>query len=256
MNLDFHVHGLLSRKSSFNEEFFLLGIENAKEQGLDGFILCDHFNAENIDQMYKYLEENYEYSGDRYSVNGFYVFLGIEVNIKNGGHVIVAGNREDINSIRGVLIQYCAKSNFIPLKQLLDLAERHKCLTIGCHPYRGSHKLCLQDKDELKRLDALDLNAKDIFNRGQSQVEAEVSSLAEELEIPFVTGSDSHFPMQLGSVKSIFSREFHNIKELKDELKLRSHGVYVSPALDLKVFSAKIAKRYIKKLEAKEIINE
>ncbi|WP_404987811.1 PHP-associated domain-containing protein [Clostridium culturomicium] len=255
MNLDFHVHGILSRKSCFNEEFFLLGIENAKEQGLDGFILCDHFNAENIDQMYKYLEENYEYEGDRYFVNGFYVFLGIEVNVKNGGHVIVSGNREDIYEIKDVLIAYSVKPNFIPLKELLNLAESHNCLTIGCHPYRGSHNLCLQSKEELKRLDALDLNAKDIFNRGKSQAEAEVKALSEELEIPFVTGSDSHFPMQLGSVKSIFEKEFLNVMEIKVELKLRNPGIYVSPALDLKVFSAKVAKRYIKKLEVKKVIN-
>lgn len=251
MNLDFHVHGLLSRKSNFNEEFFLLGIENAKEQGLDGFILCDHFNAENIDEMYKYLQDNYEYTGDRYLVNGFYVFLGTEVNIKNGGHVIVAGNREDIYAIQKVLGEYKTRPNYIPLKELLNLADSHNCLKIGCHPYRGSHKLCLQDKEDLKRLDALDLNAKDMFKRGKYQVEIEVSNLAEELEIPFVTGSDSHFPMQLGSVKSIFLKEFFTVMELKEEIKLRNHGIYVSPALDLKVFSAKTAKRYIRKLEAK-----
>lgn len=251
MNLDFHVHGLLSRKSSFNEEFFLLGIENAKEQGLNGFILCDHFNAENIDDMYRYLEENYEYEGDRYLVNGFYIFLGTEVNIKNGGHVIVSGNREGIYAIQKVLEKYRVRPNYIPLKELLDLADNYNCLKIGCHPYRGSHKLCLQDKEELRRLDALDLNAKDIFKRGQHIVEEEVRILAEELEIPFVTGSDSHFPMQLGSVKSRFPKEVFTVKELKEEIKLRNHRNYISPALDLKVFSAKTAKRYIRKIEIK-----
>ena len=59
MNLDFHVHGLLSKKSEFNKELLLQGIENAKDQGLDGFILCEHFNAKDILSIYRYLEENH-----------------------------------------------------------------------------------------------------------------------------------------------------------------------------------------------------
>ena len=73
MNLDFHVHGLLTKKCNFNEELFLQGIEIAKEQGLNGYILCEHFNSNDILTIYEYLNNNYEYIGDKYIVNDFFV---------------------------------------------------------------------------------------------------------------------------------------------------------------------------------------
>lgn len=100
MNIDFHVHGLLSKKSKFDEELFLQAIENAKENGLNAFVLCEHFNAKDIYSIQSYLRENYEYEYDRYMVNDFSVFIGMEIDIKNGGHVILCGNRDNIEEIR------------------------------------------------------------------------------------------------------------------------------------------------------------
>ena len=39
MNIDFHVHGLLSKRKDFNENFFLNEIKYAKENKIDGIIL-------------------------------------------------------------------------------------------------------------------------------------------------------------------------------------------------------------------------
>ncbi len=112
MNIDFHVHGLLSKKSKFDEELFLQAIENAKENGLNAFVLCEHFNAKDIYSIQSYLRENYEYEYDRYMVNDFSVFIGMEIDIKNGGHVILCGNRDNIEEIRKKLEDYITKPNF------------------------------------------------------------------------------------------------------------------------------------------------
>lgn len=77
MNLDFHVHGILSKKLNFDTELFISGINFAKNNGLDGFILCEHFNAVDIDSTFSFLEDNFTYENDRYDVNGFYVYLGM-----------------------------------------------------------------------------------------------------------------------------------------------------------------------------------
>lgn len=250
MNLDFHVHGLLSKKSDFNEELFLQGIENAKDQGLDGFILCEHFNAKNILSIYKYLEDNYRYIGDKYIVNGFSVFLGMEVDIKNGGHVIVSGNRENILEVNKYLSKYSEKPNFIPFEELLDIGEKFNLLMVGSHPYREEHKLFLQPKALLSRLDALDLNATDIFKRGLEVVENEVEKLSKEINVPYVTGSDSHYPIQLGSVITNLYGDLNNVQDIKDAIKSEEYTINISKALDLKVFSAKTIKQDIKsKLE-------
>lgn len=255
MNLDFHVHGLLSKKSNFNEGLFLQGIENAKDQGLDGFILCEHFNAKDILSIYKYLEDNYRYIGDKYIVNGFSIFLGMEVDIKNGGHVIVSGNRKDILEVRKYLDKYSEKPNFIPFEELLELGERFNLLMVGSHPYREDHKLFLQPKGLLSRLDALDLNATDIFKRGLEVVENEVERLSKEINVPYVTGSDSHYPIQLGSVLTNLYGDLNTVQDIKDVIKSEEYTINISKALDLKVFSAKSIKEDIKsKIEQLQVI--
>lgn len=246
MNLDFHVHGLLTKKSNFDEELLLQGIENAKEQDLNGFILCEHFNANDIFGIYNYLEKNYEYIGDKYVVNGFSIFLGMEVDIKNGGHVIVSGNRKKLLEIRNLLDKYTEKPNFIEFDELLNMGEKYGCLMIGSHPYRGEHKLHLQPKELLSRLHALDLNATDIFKKGLELTRMEVEALSIELGIPYVIGSDSHYPIQLGSVRTTFEGDFETIDEIINAINRKNYKIYVSKALDIKVFSAKITKKYIK----------
>ncbi len=246
MNIDFHVHGLLSKKSKFDEELFLQAIENAKENGLNAFVLCEHFNAKDIYSIQSYLRENYEYEYDRYMVNDFSVFIGMEIDIKNGGHVILCGNRDNIEEIRKKLEDYITKPNFIDFEELLDMGEKYECLMIGSHPYRETHKLYLQPKELLKRLHALDLNATDIHSRGLEIVENEVKNLSQELNISYVTGSDSHYPIQLGSVRTIFNKNISTVKELINLIRENKYKVEVSKAIDLKVFSAKITKQYIK----------
>lgn len=247
MNMDFHVHGILSKKLRFNEELFLQGIEFAKNSMLDAFVLCEHFNAVDIDSTFSFLEEHYPYEKERYYINGFYVYIGMEVDIKYGGHVIVFGNRKNIHEIKEVLKIHRKKSDFIHFEELLDMAEENNCITIGSHPYREKHKLYLQSEKNLKRLDGLDLNSKDIYKRGLEVVEREVSELSEKLSIPYVTGSDSHYPIMLGCVKTCFKKDFQSIRELKEEIKSENYERIISSDLKLKIYSAKVSKNYIKK---------
>ncbi|MBW6409559.1 PHP-associated domain-containing protein [Clostridium weizhouense] len=252
MNIDFHVHGILSKKLKFDPELFLQGIEYAKENGLDGFILCEHFNAVDLKSAYSYLKDNYIYQGDRYIVNGFSIFIGMEVDIRYGGHVIVSGNRESILKIREELEPNIKKDNFIFFEKLLDLGEKYNCLMIGSHPYRENHKLYLQPEKLLKRLDALDLNTKDIYKRGLDIVEREVNELSKTLNIPYVTGSDSHYPVQLGTVKTCFKNECYTIKDLKENIKNKAYEIKISKCLKLKVYTSKITKNYIKRKKKEE----
>lgn len=188
MNMDFHVHGILSKKLNFDEELFIQGINFAKNSGLHGLVLCEHFNAIDIDSSFSFLEDNFIYENDRYDVNGFYVYLGMEVDIRYGGHVIVCGQRQEVYRIKENLKNCRKKADFIHFEDLLDMAEESECLTIGSHPYRENHKLYLQSEKNLKRLDALDLNSKDIYKRGLRTVEKEVAELSKTSMFPILRG--------------------------------------------------------------------
>ena len=247
MNLDFHVHGILSKKLKFNEELFLQGIEFAKNNMLDGFVLCEHFNAVDIDSSFSFLENNFVYEKDRYDVNGFYVYTAMEVDIKYGGHVIVCGNREKIYKIKDYLNSHKKKADFIYFEELLDIAEENQCMTIGSHPYRENHKLYLQNEKNLKRLDALDLNSKDIYKHGLKKTEKQVQDLSNQLGIPYITGSDSHYPIMLGCVRTCFDEDFLSIADLREAISNERYKRVIETDLKLKIYTAKAAKNYIKK---------
>lgn len=247
MNMDFHVHGILSKKLNFNEDLFMQGINFAKNNGLHGFVLCEHFNAVDIGSSFSFLEDNFTYDNDRYNINGFYVYLGMEVDIRYGGHVIVCGKRQEIYKIKDNLKNCIKKANFIRFEDFLYMAEEGECLTIGSHPFRENHKLYLQNEKNLKRLDALDLNSKDIYIRGLSTVEKEVAELSNNINVPYVTGSDSHYPIMLGCVSTCFDDDVKDIKQLKEAIKNEEYTRNIADDLDIKIYTAKAAKNYIKK---------
>ena len=247
MNMDFHVHGLLSKRKDFNKEFFMNEIHFAKSNGLNGIILCEHFNAKDFLVIYDFLENNFIYEGDRYIVEGISVFPAMEVSIKNKGHVILAGDRHSIIDIYELLKGFREKDNLIELEDLLDQADIFNLLKIGAHPCRRGHKLCNQPHDLLKRLDALDLNGKDIFKKGESIARDEVINLSQELGINIITGSDSHTPIQLGGIYTRLNKDCSSIKELKECIIKGDYTIEINSGLDFKIFSSKILKRYLLK---------
>lgn len=247
MNMDFHVHGLLSKRKDFNEEFFMNEIYFSKANGLNAIVLCEHFNAKDFLAIYEFLEKKYFYDGDRYIVDDISVFPAMEVSIKNKGHVILCGDRENIINIYKSLSDFREKENFIELEELLDLAEVFDLLKIGAHPCRRGHKLCKHPNKLLKRLDALDLNGKDIFKKGVAVARDEVINLSQELGINIITGSDSHTPIQLGGIYTNLNKECTTIKELKECIKNSEYNIEINSSLNFKIFSSKVLKRYLLK---------
>lgn len=247
MWIDFHVHGKLAKSVDFDLTYFNKEIECAKEAGLDSFVLSEHFNTKDYYVMFEDMKENFNYIGDHYLINEIKVFMGLEVDVENGGHVVLISNRNNILKVRKRLDNYTEKGNFIPFKDLLDLADEFDCIKIGAHPYRGEHPLAEnQDFDQLKRLDALDLNAKDIFTKGFDLAHSELDTLSKELGNHIVTGSDTHYPSQLGSVKTRLGKDCATIQEIRECVKAGDYEIEVSDILDVKVFTANTTKRYLK----------
>lgn len=247
MNLDFHVHGILSKKLDFNGELFMQAVESAKSSGLNGFILSEHFNAKDVDKTFEFLEKNFKYEHDRYEKEEFCIYPGMEVDLKGNGQIIVFGPRENIWSVNESLRPHRSRKTLVTINELLDIADENKCLKIGAHPFREGEVLYDYPAEVLKRLDAFDLNGRDIYNRGLETVEDEVRKLSAELKTAYVTGSDSHYPTMLGCVKTHFEYDFKSIEELKEAIHSEKFTRIIEKDLPIKVATAKIAKRHIKK---------
>ncbi|WP_055071402.1 PHP domain-containing protein [Clostridium massiliamazoniense] len=249
MNIDFHTHGLVSKRVDFDRELFLQGIEFAKEVGLDAILLSEHFNAKGFNEIYRFLRNNFDYVGDCYVVNGVFVFPALEVNIEGKGHVILSGNRDNIELVHNSLEPYFHKESFINIKELLDLADSYNLLKIGAHPFRRGQKLYMQNKEQLKRLDFVDLNAKDIYKRGLMAVREELQIFSNEIAAKIITGSDSHYPVQLGSIYTNLNKKCETIKEIKEVVEKEQYTIEMSKSFILRIKAAKYSKRsYIKQL--------
>lgn len=255
MNIDFHVHGKISKKNEFNQELFEQGMVYAKESGLDAVCLTEHFNAPGYERMIEMIEKKYHYNGHYYCVEGMRVYPGLEVDVLGGGHILVIASKEVIRSIYDELKDYKVKPNFIPFEKLLDLCENHRALVIGAHPFRAEHNLIeKQPLDLVLRLNALDLNATDIQSKGYETTFDGLKTFTAQHPIPIITGSDSHYPLQLGSVYTTITGEPLSVDDIKEAIDTHNFKRYVSKSLMLRVDAARHIKALIKNGHLKSTI--
>ena len=80
------------------------------------FALTEHFNTHRFLDVYDTLDKEFPYVDDYYDVNGVKVFPGMEVDIKETGHIFMIGSREDIRGLRSKLDSYTEKDHFIPFR--------------------------------------------------------------------------------------------------------------------------------------------
>ena len=181
MKIDFHTHGKLSKKVTFSLEYFKEMVDAAKENGLDAIALTEHFNTHQFMDVYDTLDKEFPYIYDYYDVNGVKVFPGMEVDIQEKGHILFIGSRINIRALRQKLNAYTEKNHFISFGTLLEEASEFEFLKIGAHPFRDSTPLHHLERELLMKLDAFDLNGKDLYKQGIRENSEKVFPFAEML---------------------------------------------------------------------------
>ncbi|MCE4049219.1 MULTISPECIES: PHP domain-containing protein [Bacillaceae] len=252
MKIDLHTHVKISKKSEFSPDYFTTMLKEARDAGLNAIALTEHFNTQNFLDVYSYLDRHYAYIEDYYEVEGIKIFPGMEVDVKEVGHILIISNRQSIVQMFNKLQSHLEEENFISLAALIDLADSYHAVKIGGHPFRPSTPLTQHDPGQLKRLDALDLNGKDLYSIGIEENSESVYWLADKLDIPVVAGSDTHQFLQYGSVYNQLETDCSTITELKTAIQNRQYSVQISPDLHLRVRSATLAKKLLKQLLAKK----
>ncbi|SFL42868.1 hypothetical protein SAMN04487943_101499 [Gracilibacillus orientalis] len=248
MIIDFHSHVKISKKSRFMPDYFHEMMEEAKQNGLTALALTEHFNTIRFFDIYAFLDEQYTYVDGFYDVDGLKLFPGIEVDVQEVGHILLIGDRKEVCSLREQLASHLEEEHFIHFDLLMDLAEQYSLLKIGAHPYRDSTPLARNvSKTQLKRLDALDLNGKDLYAKGVEACQQELTTLADEIGLPIVGGSDTHQFLQYGSIVNEFEHDCHNSDELKQAILQKKYQLKITDQLSLKVKSATLVKKYMKK---------
>lgn len=248
MYIDFHTHGKLAKKLPFSKEYTDWLLREAKEAGLDAICLTEHFNTLQFDEMYGYLMEKCKREGDTLvTTEGLRVFIGMETDIAEGGHILSLGTPEHILGLNARLAPYKEKGKFLPFKKLMDLFEEYPIVIGAAHPYREGGHIPELSFEQLKRLHFLDLNGKDIA-LNQDYFEEKTGMLAKKLDVPMISGSDTHQAVQYGCVRTKFSHSIETVQELYEEMKKGNYEIVISPNASFQVKTAGILKKALKEI--------
>jgi len=248
MKIDLHTHAKLSKASDFSKNYYEEMIREALDNGLDALALTEHFNTRHFDEVYRQLDCMFPYNGEYYDAGGLKIFPGMEVDIRETGHILLIGRKEFILETRRRLDGYTEKGAFIPFDDLMDLAEGFPLLKIGAHPFRESTPLHHLTRSQLSRLDAFDLNAKDMYQYGSEANQDQVQRFAADLGKPVTAGSDTHQCLQFGSVYNELQMPCESAAELKDAIMQGAYQLHVSDSLPIKVKASVMLKKLMKEI--------
>jgi predicted metal-dependent phosphoesterase TrpH len=175
LKIDLHVH---SRYSGDSVNSFEDISRRCREQGLDGYAVCDHDRIEG-------LSEALEKSGDQV------VVPGLEVSSR-GAHILCLDPSEVVPSRLSII-------------ETVERIHAQGATAVLAHPYSIPRSFVKFGEVKLAGLDAIEVaNSAQIpfrlimgWNRG----------LSERLSLPQTGGSDSHFPSTVGRSYTIIDSE-------------------------------------------------
>lgn len=246
MRIDLHTHAKWSKKADFSLDYFSNMMKEARKSQLDAIALTEHFNTYRFDHIYETLDRQYPYEGNYYIVEGVKVFPGIEVDVMEKGHILLIGTRKSIINVHSRLKLHMEEKNYMDAKRLIGLSEEYSCVSIGAHPLRELNPLIHLEQEVLSRLDAFDLNGRDLHHYGRG-MEEKVTSFAELIGLPIVAGSDTHQPLQFGSVYNHFEQSLDSVDQLRDAIRAGTYEYRISEQLHSKVCLAEAEQDRYKK---------
>lgn len=250
MKLDFHTHGKLAKRLPFSTQYTDWLLKEAKNSGLDAICLTEHFNTMQFDELYGYISTTAKRDGDTFiTKNGLRIFPGMETDIAEGGHILALGPVETILELNLRLAPYKNPDHFLPFKELMDLFEKYDVIVGAAHPFREGGHIPELPEDQLRRLDFIDLNGKDV-SENPDVIKELTYSLADRIQKPVLSGSDTHQATQYGCIYTEFTSEINSFAELANEITSNCYDIFISKNAAFQVRTARILKQALKEIHA------
>ncbi len=250
MYIDFHTHGKLAKKLPFSTIYTDWLLNEAQNAGLDAICLTEHFNTLHFAELYRYICSVSKREGDTLLLeNGLRLFPGMETDVAEGGHILSIGPLEVILELNNRLESYKEKERFLKFSNLMEVFEEYPLLIGAAHPFRAGGHIPELNIEELKRLDFLDLNGKDVAVDRQ-RTEQLTYEMAERLGKPIVAGSDTHQAVQYGCIRNKFDETCSTIDMLRNEMLAGHYETEISSDVTFRVNTAGLMKRTLKEIHA------
>lgn len=182
MLIDMHAHS--SKVSRCCRISCGKGLEVAKEYGMDGFILTNHYDkaamgTDTLDAyIEKYIQEFYDAKGLG-KEKGCKVFFGMEVTMEfdRRVHLLIYGLEPDFLRQHPLLFD-------MTQKELYALVQAAGGLLVQAHPFRGGTTVL-----DTEFLDGVEINCHPLYKKSYSQ---ELLKIAEENKLIVTCGGDYH----------------------------------------------------------------
>jgi hypothetical protein len=203
IRVDLHVHAKVSKTIPFRIQDFERTVRRAREVGLQGFALTEHFHSIDYWDTMNELVRRYPYSHGRYTVDfGFHVLSSTELTVSDGADIIVIGDLDALASFDKQFHPRLSDGHFPRLSDIYEPAKQAGVILIGAHATREGKRLVDVGDGGMAGLDAIEVNGKDM---GQSEgaVQAEIEEIAARLGTPIVGSSDAHLWAQVGVQRTI-----------------------------------------------------
>lgn len=182
MLIDLHAHSALSRCCKID------GYDNlivARENGMDGFVLTNHYdksylvNNDKLEYANRYINEYY-YVNDCAKKLGLKAYFGVEVTMSkhNDVHVLVYGIKPEF------LLKYPDLYDYT-IEELYKLVHKYDAILIQAHPFRKNINVLL----DLNYLDGIEANC---HTKNEGPHLELVSKIAKDNNKLLTCGGDFH----------------------------------------------------------------
>lgn len=247
MNIDTHVHLLLTKDSSPSWREIKLVAEVARAKGIDALCITEHLDARYYEQLVKGIFFEKRLGGQIVSPgicvldNGLILTSAAEVSIKGGGDI-------GVHTDPDTLLSLDKEKGIYSLDSLCNVltARNQPYVLVVHHIYRPGKWVSLSD-EQVEKIDALELPAKDVNLLDKYRCYRIV------LDIPSVTGSDSHTWAQIGAGYTNFpNKENSNgevsltFSELKQMISLHQGVSTYSPEAEKIVKASQLYRSFLK----------
>ncbi|MGL4624222.1 MAG: PHP domain-containing protein [Culicoidibacterales bacterium] len=246
MKLDFHTHGKLAKKLPFSEVYTQWLLQAAKKSGLDAICLTEHFNTLEFETLYDYITTYCTCDEDSYvTPEGLRIFLGLEIDIYEGGHTLVIGSKETVMTIYRQLLPFHNQENFLGIDDLYKLLSGKELIFGAAHAYRSGSNIPHLSEQQLGYFDFYDLNGKDLAAHSELTIN-QIKELALKFNKPYVGGSDTHQATQYGVVYNEFTKTITSIRLLREEMQAGAYQISIAPTVEMQVANAGAQKKLLK----------
>jgi hypothetical protein len=240
--IDTHSHPNISKHYAFNPQALERMVARGRRVGLDALAVTEHMHARSYRDVYDHLERTYPQIGGLFRADGLALIAGGEVNIREGAHVIVLGDVDEIRRLDRAFPEPLTSGYEPPLREFLDVTDDFDLLRIGAHMFRRCKELGKFPAVDLRRLHALEVNGKDYG------LETMLLAQARALNLPIVAGSDAHHWLQIGVRHTLMHTEELTLRAIMKSVKEGLTGFGVAPYTPLRVRAAKSLKNITKLL--------